>query len=417
MPRELINVGSEANDGTGETLRAAGQKINNNFAEVYGILEENGSELTGNSAAIAALATNTQAELALKAPLTQTQGVIAYASAVTLDLAALNGTAQTIRLSGPLTLAATGLAAGRSVVLRLINDEAEITLSFPSEWSFVGAKPTVIAAGFVGRLRLDFWGDSPLDCVADWRSGAIPVSMTLDSDAANYIAAVQTADGAGLEPDIVQAYNAFVVGCKLDGIWDAIKSSCILGGARTLAGALVPLKGTAPTNVGFVSGDYSRTLGLRKSGTKELNSNRSNNTDPQNSKHVSVYVTESSTVQNMSYLGTIYTSVGFTSLNTFSASAVNVSLHNGSGAVSSANVLGFIGADRSNSSEISVRSAGITAISAHASQTPSNINIFVLTGLAGTAQATFYSIGESINLALLDARLIALNNAIVAALP
>jgi hypothetical protein len=42
--------------------------------------------------------------------------------------------------------------------------------------------------------------------------------------------------------------NAFVKGCKADGIWSAIKASCILAGADTLAGALVPLVGAAPTN-------------------------------------------------------------------------------------------------------------------------------------------------------------------------
>jgi hypothetical protein len=56
----------------------------------------------------------------------------------------------------------------------------------------------------------------------------------------------------------------------------AIKASCILAGARTLAGALVPLAGAAPTNVGpFVSGDYNRKTGLVGDGsTKYLNSNR-----------------------------------------------------------------------------------------------------------------------------------------------
>ena len=35
MARQNISVGTSANDGTGDTLRAAGQKINSNFAEVY----------------------------------------------------------------------------------------------------------------------------------------------------------------------------------------------------------------------------------------------------------------------------------------------------------------------------------------------------------------------------------------------
>lgn len=35
MTRQVINNGSVANDGTGDTLRAAAQKINENFAEIY----------------------------------------------------------------------------------------------------------------------------------------------------------------------------------------------------------------------------------------------------------------------------------------------------------------------------------------------------------------------------------------------
>lgn len=35
MVQEVVNVGNAANDGTGDTLRGAGNKINNNFTELY----------------------------------------------------------------------------------------------------------------------------------------------------------------------------------------------------------------------------------------------------------------------------------------------------------------------------------------------------------------------------------------------
>jgi hypothetical protein len=87
----------------------------------------------------------------------------------------------------------------------------------------------------------------------------------VDPDAIIYINNVEKADGENLEYDTAKAIHDFVVGCKADGIWPAIKASCILAGARTLAGALVPLVGTAPTNVGglFVSGDFNRKTGLK----------------------------------------------------------------------------------------------------------------------------------------------------------
>ena len=35
MARQNISIGSSANDGTGDTLRQAGQKINETFVEIY----------------------------------------------------------------------------------------------------------------------------------------------------------------------------------------------------------------------------------------------------------------------------------------------------------------------------------------------------------------------------------------------
>tara|TARA_R110000782_G_scaffold20490_9_gene55382 strand:- start:1062 stop:1256 length:195 start_codon:yes stop_codon:yes gene_type:complete len=35
MAKQTISIGSAANDGTGDTLRSAGSKINANFTELY----------------------------------------------------------------------------------------------------------------------------------------------------------------------------------------------------------------------------------------------------------------------------------------------------------------------------------------------------------------------------------------------
>jgi hypothetical protein len=37
MPKQLINIGSSANDGTGDSLRAAFDKANGNFNELYAV--------------------------------------------------------------------------------------------------------------------------------------------------------------------------------------------------------------------------------------------------------------------------------------------------------------------------------------------------------------------------------------------
>ena len=46
MAKQTINIGSTANDGTGDSIRDGGDKINDNFSEIYGvsgILKSNGS--------------------------------------------------------------------------------------------------------------------------------------------------------------------------------------------------------------------------------------------------------------------------------------------------------------------------------------------------------------------------------------
>lgn len=125
-----------------------------------------------------------------------------------------------------------------------------------------------------------------------------------DPDAQTYIDAVEAADTEPLEAEVRRAIVRFVKGCKHDGIWDAIKASCILAGARTLTSALVPLVGTAPTNFNFVSGDYNRKTGLKGNGSnKYLNSNRANNADPQNNNHLSIYKTDTISSTNSYFIG------------------------------------------------------------------------------------------------------------------
>lgn len=89
-----------------------------------------------------------------------------------------------------------------------------------------------------------------------------PLIAATDPDALAYIAGVEAADGQTLEPAVSSALGTFIVGLKVDGWYGAITNACILCGARTLAGALIPLKGGAPTNNNFVSGDYNRKTGL-----------------------------------------------------------------------------------------------------------------------------------------------------------
>lgn len=245
-----------------------------------------------------------------------------------------------------------------------------------------------------------------------------------DADAAAYIRAVQDADGAALEPAVAFAINKFVLGCKADGVWSAIKSSCILMGARTLSGALTPLVGTAPTNNNFVSGDYDRKTGLKgNASTKYLDSNRNNNADPQNSQHQVVYVSVART------LGTHF--CGFSTSDLVSlASSIAIrsrAVSAGDTATGSSGNGGFTGLNglsRTSSTAWTYRFNGTTTTGpTTASSSPGSGNVYVFarnnSGAAGyvNARMAFYSLGEGLTLANLDTRVSDLYTAIGAAIP
>jgi hypothetical protein len=249
-----------------------------------------------------------------------------------------------------------------------------------------------------------------------------------DADATAYISAIETADGQSLEPAVKTAINNFVAGCKSDGIWNAIKSSCILAGARTLSGALVPLVGAAPTSINFVSGDYNRKTGLvGNSTTKYLNSNRAANADPQNNASLSIWVSTPATASNIYYLGAVKstpTPIVSSSIST----NIGFSLRANTNAPNSFRAnSGFAGVSRTSSSAYNWRwaSGAYTGslTSSNSTGTYSG-NLFVYGGNINGAIANrsngrlaFYSIGESLTLAFLDARVSTLMTAISAAIP
>lgn len=255
----------------------------------------------------------------------------------------------------------------------------------------------------------------------------IPV---LDADAKTYINAVESADGQSLENTVKVAINNFVIGCKNDGIWSALKASCILAGARTLSGALVPLVGTAPTNNNFVSGDYNRETGLKGNGsTKRLIANRLNNADPQNSKHLAVYKTEpESSATDTVVIGTRFaTSGGHSHLYTqattgrqyFAANSVDSGFRTAGG--DSTVATGLIAVSRNSGTNIVRRLYGVSTNTANNSTAPNSeqIRVFSNNGNAmhSTSRVSFYSIGEHIDLALLDTRVSTLMTALAAAIP
>jgi hypothetical protein len=214
-----------------------------------------------------------------------------------------------------------------------------------------------------------------------------------------------------------------VLGCKADGIWNAIKASCILAGARTLAGALVPLVGAAPTNFNFVSGDYNRKTGLVGDGsTKYLGTNRNNNADPQDNNHNTVYVTTSPTATSVIMgVGPVTSEFGANNFGQ-AGGATFLRNRNSNSATPGVFPLSLVGTSRSTSGSFAFLSNGYSETRFFLSQLPYDglISIFA-SGTTATyktnARLAFYSIGEALDLALLDARVTALVNALAVAIP
>lgn len=234
-----------------------------------------------------------------------------------------------------------------------------------------------------------------------------------------YIDAVEAADGELIEFGVANAVNDFVRGCKNDNIWEAIKASCILAGARTLEGALVPLTGVAPTNNNFVSADYNRKTGLKgNGGTKYLNSNRANNADPRLSVHRVVAGNFFST--NQVFMSNNAFSWMY---NFFTDGAYLADINNGGGSAGVSrgySTSNFVGSNR-NGNTLSLRTSGGTTSVTSISNFYFGGNVIIGQsglGLGGLKDnMTFYSIGESLDLAKLDTRVTTLMNTFSSVIP
>lgn len=252
----------------------------------------------------------------------------------------------------------------------------------------------------------------------------INARRVFDADAERYLAAVESADGAPLETAVRDAVSDFVIGCKEDGIWGSILTSSILMGARTLAGALTPLAGRAPTNSNFVRTDYNRKTGLTADGsTKRLDTGARNHDSPINSTHFSVFIASATT----SFQGLFGTDAVARNDSTFSFTfnnQVQFVRVRSSGSASTTGTGGvsnrFFGASRNNPNSFDMRIRNGTQTAAVASGVLSlngTLWLFLSEGTWGAQTINFYSHGTAVNLVALESRVTALSAAISAAIP
>lgn len=246
-----------------------------------------------------------------------------------------------------------------------------------------------------------------------------------DPDARDYILRVEAADGERLESQVRGAINDFVLGCKADGTWTSIVTSCIMAGARTVAGAITPLRGNAPTNNNFVSGDYSRTLGLLGNDSNKYLATGYNNNDttnfPQNNCHISCFVSATNTDNNAGiFVGTTNAIGSFLYIGHLT---INRTLFKNRTTVNTRTValpaVGFQGISRDGASSLFSRQTTSGGTISDLSQTtisatPASQLYGVFASGAGSgptsARLSFYSIGKSLTLSSLDSRVTTLMN-------
>ncbi len=236
-----------------------------------------------------------------------------------------------------------------------------------------------------------------------------------DPDAAAYIANVEAADGQSLEQGIKEAITGFVIDCKTAGIWSAIQSCCLLCGARTLSGALVPLKGPAPTNFNslFTNNDYNRETGLKGNGSsKYLNTNFNATSLPQDNFHFSLYISSLSSVGvQRTYMAdtggrNMYRPISNNTLTQFN---INASFGAAQGDLDMASSTGFCGLSRDNASNFTIRIGSRNRV-VSASSVGGDGGTMRIFGRNGNntmgefsdGRIAFYSVGEQINLKALN---------------
>lgn len=244
-------------------------------------------------------------------------------------------------------------------------------------------------------------------------------SAGYDVAADAYFAAI-TAAGSSISTANKNAVNAFIVGCKADaspigGVsnWSAMKEACILAASDDYLGALVPLRGSAPTNNGFTNAHYSRTGGLTSASSRYLLSARNNDASAQNSHSMGLYLTATGApAAGNRFMATTPTGNTSEIIGGASATKLNPRFRNQSstlGTLTVASGLGFIGVSRSVSTGYEMRAWGTQSTFTDTSAVPKNSRIGIFADAFG-AQLTpgtyqFYWIGDAVDLAALDARI------------
>lgn len=236
------------------------------------------------------------------------------------------------------------------------------------------------------------------------------IQSRVDFDAQSYIQRVERASNGAMHPVAKLAINQFVVETKRFDLWSKINTCCILMGARTVTGALIPLKGTAPSGQGTLSTLYAINnqpgIYFNANTANYIITNRNVNADAQNDHHVAVIV---GGMDNNAYIGgdnsttagSKFIGASAGSLTWRSTPSTSVSVTSGVTGTTPQ----FLGLSRSNSANFDVYRNGALAnlVSTSGAQDANpfyvgaNNNNSARTSPTA-AQISFYSLGAALDL-------------------
>jgi hypothetical protein len=251
-----------------------------------------------------------------------------------------------------------------------------------------------------------------------------PTGTAFDADAVLFIRRMMASDQKQLEPAVMTALNDFIIGLKSDGLWEDILTGCLMVGARTLRGALTDIKGVVPLyGENFVDADYNRITGLMGDGsTKSVVTTIQHTTLARDDHHLSVWATEVDTTNSGRWLlgGTLAVNQTFLSRNSNSDTLRTRSATSSDGSLTGGYVPGFMGLSRNNADDYQIVGGGLSTTITNATTGQNNYTFRALsTGAASNYSASrlaWYSLGSSLSLTDLDARLSTVLSAIETAL-
>jgi hypothetical protein len=138
MARQNISIGSAANDGTGDSLRSGGQKLNQNFVELYLHLGGDSDALPGHSTITA----DGTLDLSFRYYILNK----ASALALTLSSGQYVGQEKIFTNKGAGTATITANLAGASVSFALAQNEGCQVIWDGTEWFLIGNQSIVTLA-------------------------------------------------------------------------------------------------------------------------------------------------------------------------------------------------------------------------------------------------------------------------------